>query len=116
MSIDFKTGVVWAGMHVSMWSARVVAEQCNRDLFHARPLVVTEALAPRTSGLHPDGRAMDLRTKDLSVGDQRRFAEALASRLGPDYDVVLEGPAAWHDKYRDRVAHIHVEYDPPRAF
>lgn len=53
---------------------------------------------------HPDGDAIDIRTKHLQggyVGAQaQRIYEKLKKRLAPLFDVVLE-----HN-------HIHIEYDP----
>lgn len=45
-------------------------------------------------------RAADLRTRDLTAGEQQRVRERLKYRLGPDFDVVLEAN------------HLHLEYDP----
>ena len=67
---------------------------------------------PGGSSLHPHGLAMDLRTIDQTPEKQREYADAVARLLGEEYDVVLEGPASLDDRYRGRVAHLHVEYDP----
>jgi conjugal transfer mating pair stabilization protein TraG len=50
--------------------------------------------------LHYQDRALDFRTRDLSPVDVQRWAAAIRSRLGPDYDVVIESD------------HIHIEHDP----
>jgi len=45
---------------------------------------------------------------------QREYADEVAQLLGsinPFYQVILEGPASLDDRYRDRVAHLHIEYD-----
>lgn len=67
---------------------------------------------PGGSSLHPHGLALDLRTIDQPPELQRAYADAVAQLLGEEYDVVLEGPASLDDRYRSRVAHLHVEYDP----
>ena len=50
--------------------------------------------------LHYKGRAIDLRTKDVSTLRVIIFIRALRELLGQEYDIVNEGD------------HIHVEYDP----
>lgn len=50
---------------------------------------------------HYSNNALDLRTWNIPNRDLPLFVKALAERLGPDYDVVLEDD------------HIHVEFDPP---
>lgn len=54
------------------------------------------------SGLHPKGKAFDLRTTAAGMGQFHagEIAIALRRRLGNSYDVVVE---------KD---HIHVEFDP----
>ena len=50
--------------------------------------------------LHYRGRALDLRTHDLTPSKREELRDALARGLGPGWDVVLEA------------THLHVEYDP----
>ena len=54
------------------------------------------------TSLHYSGRAFDLRTRDIPLGQREAFRADIALRLGPDYDVVLEGD------------HIHCEIDPEK--
>lgn len=80
-----------------------------------REAVLTSSLRPNRPGgssLHDSGLADDYRTRDLDVKLQREIAEAVAEILGPDFDVILEGEAAFHDRYRDSPPHLHVELDP----
>src|SRR5690606_29818565 len=49
------------------------------------------------NSLHYEGRAIDLRTRDLSASQKLEIRAALAERLGPDWDIVLEAD------------HMHVE-------
>lgn len=91
----------------------------------------TSAFRPQSPGgssLHPRKQACDLRT--WAFGDPftqggkdrvRAFAKKLRARLGPDYDVVVEGPAAERERYATqeayeavtkRIPHVHWEYDP----
>lgn len=52
--------------------------------------------------LHPKGRALDLRTRDLTDAQITALADALKTRLGESWDVVIE-----HDP-----PHLHIEFDP----
>lgn len=54
--------------------------------------------------LHYKGRAFDLRTRHMAGGytgsQAKRITAKIKSRLGKEFDVILEGN------------HIHLEYDP----
>lgn len=111
--MDIKEGVDWSGMHSSMWYARAVTDNVYWDLFNRTP-VITSARRPTSPGgssLHPKGKALDLRTRDLKQAETRALAKILQERLGPDFFVLIEGPHATNDKYRDRDPHIHVQYN-----
>lgn len=106
----FKEGVVWKNMHASMWHARGVVDQASRDMF-GRDATLTSARREGQKGLHPKGKAIDIRVWNMSTMQQRAFARLLRERLGPGYDVIVEGPAAENAKYLDSEPHIHVEYE-----
>lgn len=55
--------------------------------------------------LHYLDRALDFRIKHLSPADKIALKEAVAQRLGPEYDVLLEDREQPNE-------HLHVEYDP----
>lgn len=73
-----------------------------QELFSAAgtDCTITSGMDNHTTGLHPSGKALDFRTRDLRVGQISELADQAKARLGPDYDVVVE---------KD---HLHVEYDP----
>ena len=101
-------------MHPALWMARAEARRLHVDLFE-RDMVVTSGLRKRTPGgssLHQSGRAMDIRSRNMTRENQLRFSTLLQEILGEDFDVIVEGPHAPDPRYRNRVAHIHVEYDP----
>lgn len=50
--------------------------------------------------LHYEGRAIDLRHRQMPDGAKRLICDELIATLGSDWDVVLED------------THIHIEYDP----
>lgn len=105
----------WRDMHASMWMARMEARMLHQEMTGV-DLVITSGRrknSPGGSSLHAHGRAMDLRVWYLdSAQNQHRFADELQRRLGPDFDVIVEGPAARDPRYQARPPHIHVEYDP----
>lgn len=104
----------WRDMHPAMWMARVEARILQAEMF-GTDLVITSGRrdpTPGGSSLHAEGRAMDVRSKEWAHEAQRRFAKELQRRLGEDFDVVVEGPAAEDPKYQKRPAHVHIEWDP----
>lgn len=111
-----KDGVRWPeDMHPSTWYARSVIDVAHREAtgYGATCTSAYRDQSPGGSSLHPKKRAMDVRVWAFPTDQQvRDFAKALRDRLGPDFDVVVEGQAAEHERYRDRPPHIHVEYDP----
>lgn len=57
----------------------------------------------RTS-LHPVGRALDIRSRELSSLQQQQVKRGFDSALGEDFDIVIE---------KD---HFHIEYQPKCKF
>lgn len=101
-------------MHPAMWMARAEARLLHRQMFN-KDMTITSGMRPQSPGgssLHAVGRAMDIRSRFMNTEQQRTFARLLWETLGEDFDVVVEGPAATSPRYRNRPAHIHVEYDP----
>ena len=101
-------------MHAGMWYARGEARMLHIEMFE-KDIVITSGLRPRTKGgssLHQTGRAMDVRSRGLTREGQRLYAARLQEILGEDFDVIVEGPHATNPRYVNRVAHIHIEYDP----
>ena len=115
-------------MHPAIFAAVQKIDALHRELTGS-DATCTSAYRSQTPGggssLHPLKRALDLRT--WTIGDQgtpagakavRAFAAELRKRLGPDYDVIVEGKAAESPKYltyangKPRDPHIHVEYHP----
>lgn len=99
--LGIKEGVTLKGMSTEIIVALAEAEVLHRKLFD-RELVVTEGMASRSyNSKHTTGNAFDMRIWRLTSYEKHVFLQLLRSRLGPQYDVVLEQD------------HIHVEYDPP---
>lgn len=104
----------WKDMHPAMWYARGEARSLVREMFD-EDVVVTSGRRPASPGgssKHQTGEAMDLRSREWGGASQRAFAQELQNRLGEDFDVIVEGAASLDPRYQNRIAHIHVEYDP----
>tara|TARA_Y100000310_G_C20667267_1_gene808280 strand:- start:1936 stop:2205 length:270 start_codon:yes stop_codon:yes gene_type:complete len=52
------------------------------------------------TSIHNVGKAIDLRSRDLSKPKLQVIVHALKDALGPSFDIVVEG------------SHVHLEYDP----
>ena len=101
MAIKYKKGVrsdgiVPEGAYIIIVAHRVWQRYLRRDL------TVTSITDGKHSvnSLHYQGRAVDLRNRNLEDHEQEVALQELRRHLGKDYDVVLEP------------THIHVEYDP----
>lgn len=57
-----------------------------------------------TGSLHYSGSALDFRTRELLPKTQKKLRDEIKSRLGDDFDVVLEGN------------HLHVEWQPKKPY
>lgn len=98
--MQLKPGVNLAGIQPQMTIALQVADEVYTA--HGHVLTVTSANDSQhmVGSLHYSGFAVDLRTKDLPAAEIPEIAQEIRSRLGAQFDVILESD------------HIHVEYDP----
>ena len=73
---------------------------------HGDEAVITSGIDGKHSigSLHYAGAAWDFRTREMSPDKQLKLRDEIKSRLGDDFDVVLE---------RD---HLHVEWQPKQAY
>lgn len=89
-TITIKRGVEWYSMHPSM----LVAYDHWREICEALgvPAVVTSAREGRhrPGSRHYLGRAIDLRTRDMTREQAETAAARLQELLGPLYRVILE--------------------------
>ena len=58
----------------------------------------------KEGSLHYRDRALDFRTKHLSLTQKNALTKCLQMRLGASYDVILESVGKMNE-------HLHVEYD-----
>lgn len=98
--IAIKTGVRTRGIGCEILLAVVVAHELFRERGESLTITSCTDGVHKERSLHYTGCAVDLR---LPAVGKEAMVDALRSRLGVDYDVVLE---------KD---HIHLEYDPKRA-
>ena len=89
-------GIEPEGAYIVMVAHRVWQRYLRRDLTVTS---ITDGEHSANS-LHYQGRAIDLRNRNLEDHEQEVALRELRRHLGKDYDVVLEP------------THIHVEYDP----
>ncbi len=96
-----KHGVDLRGIKPEMVMARVIAGEIYAR--YGYPAIITSGLdddGGRTpDSKHPNGYALDFRTRHLDRRLRPVIAEKLKEALGAQYDVVLEND------------HIHVEFD-----
>ena len=111
---QFAHNAAWPDeMHAAVWMARAEARALHQEMT-GEDLVITSGHRPGDEGsLHAEYRAFDIRVWHFDDHAHiRAFAAELHRRLGPDFDVVVEGPAATDLRYRNKPPHVHVEYDP----
>ncbi len=96
--LTIKAGVRIKGLHSAMVRALPIVE----DVYGTVECVITSGADGKHmfGSLHPRGKALDFRTRNLPSGALGGVIDAIRQRLGPDYDVIKE---------KD---HLHVEYDP----
>lgn len=104
---------VKAGVRLSEAVAIALLLRVAEDVFAsvgASITTITSGVDSHTTGLHPKGRALDFRTRDIlptSTQSVAARAEAVVQemqrRLGEDFDIINE-----HVEKQ----HIHAEWDP----
>ena len=100
MTLRLKPGVRLHGIEPQMILAMYIAAECCREL--GTDCTVTSVVEGKhgAKSLHYVGRAIDIRTRTLTPERQETLRERIKSRLGADFDVILEP------------THIHIEWDP----
>ena len=102
--MKFKQGVSIFGLRDEMFFA---IEQIDKILFSSGyEATVTSAVdgTHSTNSLHYDGRAIDIRIRDLPASySAEAVTRDIQERLSDDYDVVLEDN------------HIHIEWQPKKG-
>lgn len=88
-------------VHHAIFYAIAKAHEVYTDL-GVYDLVITSARDSKhgDNSLHPDGKAIDIKTKTLPEEHRQKSADMIQEILGDDFDVVFEGD------------HTHIEFDP----
>ena len=99
---EFKSGVVMWRMHPEIENQLDALDQVSNVVLGRRAIITAARDGFHSSrSFHYKGAAIDLRTRDIASQSKRReYRDAIAARLGPQWDVILESD------------HIHVEFDP----
>lgn len=97
--LSIKNTVDLHGIQPETIIAVIVSNDVYARLGHE--CVVTSCLDSqhRSGTLHKHGFAVDLRTKHIPTEKQSALASEIATRLGPQFDVILESD------------HLHIEFD-----
>ncbi|MDP3674675.1 MAG: conjugal transfer protein TraG N-terminal domain-containing protein [Novosphingobium sp.] len=107
MSVDHGSRIT--SLDRSMLPAISSVAAASRDLGLPRPVITSAQdgvhTAPGT--LHPDGKALDFRGRNISVAQGQQLEVRVQQALGPDYDVDFET-----SRKNPSNNHLHVEYDP----
>jgi len=104
--IRYKPGVKVKGIQPEIVLAIQVAYSGYRDMYQSGDMVVTSVMdgVHSANSLHYKGLAVDLRTRDMHLGDLERWVGGIKECLTDEYDVVLERN------------HIHIEYQPKESY
>lgn len=99
--MTLKEGVSLNGLDPIVYYHLTAIDAIHRVVVHRDAIITSGTEGKHMQGsLHYRGRALDLRTRDLSPSKREELRDALERGLGPGWDVILES------------THIHVEWDP----
>ena len=99
--MKLKAGVKLEGLSPQIVLALVIAGQVYKDIANKEWVITSVSDGKHsTKSLHYSGFAVDLRINNITVLEAKAVLLSLQSKLGDNYDVVLE------------IDHIHLEYDP----
>lgn len=97
---SFKSGVNDEGLKKPIVSILNQLDQITQEILK-RDTIITSGVETRSGyrSLHPEGLAIDIRTRDATKDQAQQIVHRIAETVGPCYDVILESN------------HIHIEYD-----
>ena len=103
--------VIHEGLQPEMFFALGVAAALHEKMFDTNCVVTSLLDGHHNDGsLHPVGRAADIRTLDLTLGERQAYMDVLKSELQPmGFDVV---PETIGSTPATSQVHVHVEFDP----
>lgn len=102
MALELKPGASLNGLDPIVYLYGLPIIDAIHRVVAGRDAIITAGTDGKhmVGSLHYRGRAVDLRTHDLTPAKRTELRDALARGLGRGWDVVIEP------------THIHVEYDP----
>lgn len=105
------SSVIYTGLCPEMYYALGVAAGLHKKLFNTNCVITSLLDGHHNDGsLHPGGKACDLRTSDLTLGERESWYDAVKDELTPlGFDVVLETIGSTPETTQ---VHMHIEYDP----
>lgn len=98
--MKLKAGVSLQGVVWQLFEAAIKVESCYEALGHECVITSGTEGQHMNGSLHYKGKALDFRTRHVPVVQRQKLIKNIKSKLGPDYDVILE---------KD---HAHIELDP----
>jgi uncharacterized protein YcbK (DUF882 family) len=98
--MKLKSGASLKGVQWEMFEAAIKVEAAFNAYGHECTITSGSDGQHMPRSLHYKGLAMDFRIRDVPVSQRYKIVKSAKSRLGTDFDVVLE---------KD---HLHVELDP----
>ena len=100
-------GVKIGALHPKMERAIVTVAQVAKKLGLPQPVITSGNDSKHMDGsLHYKGRALDFRGNNIKIAVGHSIRDAVAQKLGADYDVAFE---VFMNAANN---HLHVEYDP----
>jgi conjugal transfer mating pair stabilization protein TraG len=106
--VAVKDGVNLQGLSPALAPAITAIGSSARNIGLTAPTITSARDGHHNSGsLHPDGRALDVRANNLSVGQGKALADGIRNSLPSSYDVLFE-----FDRANPGNRHVHVEFDP----
>lgn len=95
-----KPGASIDGIQPQMAVALLVIDRAYADIGAEAVLTSGTDGVHSAHSLHGEGRAVDIRTKNVAERLMPGLAKSISAALGPEFDAVLEDD------------HLHVEFDP----
>lgn len=102
MAMEMKAGASLNGLDPIVYMYGIPVIDAIHRVVIGRDAIITAGTDGQhmAGSLHYRGRALDVRTRDLTPAKKQELRDALARGLGPGWDVIVEP------------THIHIEYDP----
>jgi hypothetical protein len=93
--------------HPMMFVAMFIVDTVLSTNYGIKECWITSGLDGKhgDDSLHPEGKALDFRTRNWPMGKKKNIVTEIKKALGSDFDVVFESEGKPQE-------HAHIEYDP----